>query len=241
MKINFMKSATLLLLISLSGLTAISQTPSAGQDLEIDKFRHHELGVDVTGFIKYFTNIVNSEESVLPFSVYQFSYRFKMQRFGNVRFGAGGAYNEREFQNVFIQDSTIRKFMNNIVNVRIGWEYQSEISKRWQAFYGIDFRPGYGYLRNDAVQYNGGYVVGEETKIKVFGVAPLLGFRFKITPRLSLTSEASFSLSFQESTKRTYFVPLFDTVPPQEEVSTTLKSTFGNFNAPLSIIMTFDL
>ncbi|MFK8038117.1 MAG: hypothetical protein AB8B74_07505 [Crocinitomicaceae bacterium] len=243
-----MKNALVAIIFIIGGFNGISQTDES--NLGIDNFRHHEVGLDATGFIKYFTNILNLDDAVQPVSIYQFTYRFKTRKFGNIRFGAGGNYNEREFQNFFQGDSTVRTRMSNGVSVRIGWEYHTEISKRWEAFYGIDFRPTFSYFRDDAIGYEYSqidpwnntiaYVVGQEVKSKTMGVAPLLGFRFKVTPRLSLTSEASFSVNFQENSTRTYY-SIFDNAVAKEDFKTNLKNTFGSFNAPLSIILTFDL
>jgi len=222
-----------------------SQTQAQGQaQTESEKSAidiMHEIGLDATSFIKYFTNFNNTDFFTAINPDYQLSYRLK-SRFGNLRIGAGGNYSEQEFQNNFIGDSTIRKRMNNAINFRIGLEYKTEISKRWQAFYGIDFRPSFQYFRDDATQYNFEYVIGQETKSRILGVAPLLGFRFKATPRLSLTTEASFPVNFVNTTTRTYFAARFDEVPFREDDEIEgLKSVFGQFNPPISLIVTFDL
>ncbi|MFK8044597.1 MAG: hypothetical protein AB8B72_03825 [Crocinitomicaceae bacterium] len=233
------------ILLAIAATIAISQTQAQGQEIARPENSSlgltHEIGLDATSFIKYFTTFNNTDFFTPTNPTYQFTYRLK-SKYGNVRFGAGGNYSEQEFQNNFIGDSTVRKRMNNALNIRIGYELKTDISKRWQAFYGIDFRPSYQYFRDDAVQYNFEYVVGQEIKSKILGVAPLLGFRFKATPRLSLTTEASFPVNFVNTTTRTYFAARFDGVPFREDDEIEgLKSVFGQFNPPISLIVTFDL
>ncbi|MFD1551014.1 hypothetical protein DNU06_04565 [Putridiphycobacter roseus] len=216
---------------------AFSQNEKAAADWET--VRHHEIGLDATGFIKKFTNITG--ESDFQYPIYQFTYRYKMN-VGNIRFGAGGLYAENEFQNLYYGDSTIRKRFTKTLNLRLGWEFKTDISKRWQAFYGVDFRASYGQFRDDNYTYEYQYSLGREYNTETIGIAPLLGFRFKITPRLSLTTEANFSISMTKSKETIKYIPLNDYVPIVEDKELDeLKSINGYFDAPLSVILTFDI
>lgn len=234
-----MKAIFFIVLFFLSFTDAFSQKLET--ELDWDQNRHHEIGVDATGFIKQFTNLNGDFFSANFIPIYQFTYRYKT-RFGNLRFAIGGNYSEQEFQNLFIGDSTIRKRMNNFISGRIGWEFKNEISKRWQVFYGVDFRPSFSYAREDALQYNFDYVIGQESKSKIMGFAPLLGFRFRLLPRLSLMTEASFVMNFQTTSNRLYYAPRYDEFPAKEDVKMDdLKSVYGSFNAPINVIIAFDL
>lgn len=231
-----MKTLLSFFLIIFACVSAFSQTES---DSQWTHDRHHEIGLDVTAFIKQFTTFNGSGFILDP--VYQFTYRYKT-KFGNARFGIGGAYQESEYQDLWISDSTIRTRMENMVSARIGWEFKTEISRRWQAFYGIDFRPNFYYNRNDSYNYDFEYIIGREEKTTIMGVAPLLGFRFRLTERLSLTTEASFALNFQNSAERIYYMPRYDFVGPKGDYkSEDLKSVYGRFIAPTFITINFDL
>ncbi len=227
--------STLLLLIGTA--QGFSQTEASTKDWETE--RHHEIGLDATGFIKKFTNIIGETDFEYP--TYQFTYRYKTN-VGNIRFGVGGRYADNEFQTFYYTDSTIRKRIGKSLNFRLGWEFKTDISKRWQAFYGLDFRASYFYSRNDAYDYTGSYLLGRESNGETVGVAPLLGFRFKITPRLSLTTEASFAFNISKNNTRIYYIPLIDSAPLIDDLEyDELKSVNGDFNAPLSVILTFDI
>ena len=238
---------TLLLIMGTGQISA--QTPKVNSDAEID--RHHEIGIDVTGFIKRFLNVGNVfydqgygyyyyPEPYNP--IYQATYRYMMKP-GNIRFGVGGAINSEDFDNIiYYGDSTIRKRVNNILDLRLGWEFKTDLSKRWQAFYGLDIRGSYVYSRNDAWNIDIDYVTGRESKTKVLGIAPVLGFRFKISSRFSLTTEASFALNFSETVTKEYYANRNGIVPKKQDfIFPKLNSIKGSFNQPLSIIATFNL
>lgn len=240
-----MKNGFMILALTIVGWGAMGQQNNA--NLPID--HKNEIGLDATGFIKRFLSFGNSYydygygygygEIYNP--TYQVTYR-RLFNAGNIRFGVGGSYNSEDFQKFYSVDSTIRTRMNNSFDARLGWEFKTELSKRWQVYYGVDFRTSYTYFKDDDIDFNASYASGVETNTQVFGLAPLLGFRFKITPRLSLTTEASFALNIQESKTRNYYSPRYEALPPIEDVKApTLKSVYGTFNQPLSVIITFNL
>jgi len=55
--------------------------------------------------------------------------------------------------------------------------------------------------KNDAPYWNGGYANGYMTKSQIYGIAPLLGFRFLLNKRLSISTETSFSLTSNKNSQ----------------------------------------
>lgn len=81
-------------------------------------------------------------------------------------------------------------------NIRAGWEWNTSLSKRWTVFYGGDLRYGYAFEKDEAIYFNAGYAQGTEQSANVFGLAPVLGIRFIINGRISLITEATFSVNY---------------------------------------------
>jgi hypothetical protein len=130
----------------------------------------------------------------------------------------------------------------------VGWEFTNDLSKRWQVFYGLDFRPSFDSYKNDEENSNYDWATGRERKYTVYALAPLLGFKFKLTDRLSISTEASFLMYWQQEENRQYYTPIAaqpQNPPPRpipaEVTSPTLKSVGSNFFQPLFILITFDI
>lgn len=161
---------------------------------------------------------------------------------GNIRFAIGGSYSFEKLKSP--NPSSPQEYVDHrySYDARIGWEFTNEINRKGQVFYGFDFRPSYNYYKNDYGNQNAGYSNGAEEKSQIFGFAPLLGFRFKLSKRLSLVTEANFSVNYQERTSRRYFTPLSNLYPqiPDDSAPKTFK-TYTSFNSPLFIIITFDI
>ena len=215
--------------------------PTFGQDTTKHlKVYHNEFGIDATGFIKQFLNFNQSQFGGNYYQpTYYLTYR-RLLKCGNIRFAIGGDLANAEALPV-PPDSVTTRSSSYSLDARLGWEFFINLHKRWQVFYGVDFRPSYSYSKNDGAFNNGGYANGTENKTQIYGIAPLLGFRFKLTDRLSLTTEASYSINFSTYEGRRYFTPLSSQFPskPDELVPKT-KRMYSNFSQPVSLILTFN-
>lgn len=69
------------------------------------------------------------------------------------------------------------------IDSRIGFEWKSTI-KKWQVFYGVDL--GYSYTK-----YN-----FQKNLIRQYIFAPLIGFRYFISPRFSISTEPKIYLKY---------------------------------------------
>src|SRR5688572_21238722 len=188
---------TFFVLISTSTFSQIiSDTTKTG------KVRRHELGLDITGFLKQFLNFnFDPFYSSTYYPTYYLTYRLHFEKM-NLRMAIGGDGEYNDFVSPYPTDSNYRYERKTFsIDYRIGIEGFSNIGKRWQIYYGADFRPSFTYTKNDAPYWNGGYANGSESFTQVYGLSPLIGFRFRINSRLSFTTEASiaFNLQIQDS------------------------------------------
>jgi hypothetical protein len=201
----------------------------------------NEFGIDATGFIKQFLNFNQSEFSNYYSPTYYLTYR-RHFNCGNLRFAIGGAVESQDLSPVFVGDSNKYHMNSYSLDARLGWEFSSDLSKRWQVFYGLDFRPSYAYSKNDAPYWNGGYANGSENQSQIYAFAPLLGFRIKINNRLSLSTETSLSFNFSESSSRRYYIPVTSQYPSIPDVlNPKTKRFYSSFSQPVFMILTFDI
>ena len=199
----------------------------------------NEFGIDATSFVLRFIKL-NSEESTY-LETYDLTYRRKFEP-GNIRFAIGGNFADEDVPPVFEEDQNKYKYEASTFNARIGWEFKSEISKKWQVFYGADFRPSFQRIKEDATMFNAGYANGYESKVQNYGIAPVLGFRFRLNERLSLSTEASFSVNMQKENTTFYYTPITTDYEPKESfVQPTVHRTFSRFAQPVMIFVTFDI
>lgn len=229
-----MKQVFLLLFMSAFAASAFGQ--------EEPKEYKNEFGLDATGFIKSFLNFNAESISFGPnySPIYYLSYRRKFKP-GNIRFAIGGGYSQEDIP-TSLYDSLKFERNSHSIDFRIGWEFKNELGKRWQVYYGLDFRTSIAHSYNEATYYSGGYANGTESDRQVFGLAPLLGFRFRVTERISLLAEASFSMNWTKNDSRDFYTPLNSSYPerPDEEDPTT-RSVYTSFSQPLSIFFVFDI
>lgn len=228
-----MKKSILILLLSSGVIITRAQESSTNE-----KNYKNEFGIDVTGFVKQFINYNSNSTYYSP--TYYLSYR-RYFKSGNIRFAIGGNYLKGD-NNTGINDQNQYKNISYSFNARIGWEFVNEISKRWQVFYGLDFRPEYSYTKNDMVYQNAGYANGSEIKSEIYGLAPLLGFRFKLTNRLSLLTESNFSINYQKNRQRVYYTPVSSAYPViANPGSKKTEKIFTSFGQALSIYFVFTI
>jgi hypothetical protein len=230
-----MKKLTLALLFAACVLSV------SAQDSTKKVFRN-EFGIDVTGLLKEFLNFNNNSFGSTDYQpVYYLSYRYHLHH-ANLRAGLGGMFSVKEFPSYY-NDTDIYDRSSMNLSLRLGYEWTSRLSRRWQAYYGVDFRTSFTHEKNDSQFSSGGYSNGNESSSQQYGLAPLLGFRFRLNPRLSICTEASFAFYYQVETSRRYYESLDpNTYPPKaDEVKPKTQSFFSSFEQPLSLFLTFDL
>jgi hypothetical protein len=104
---------------------------------------HNEFGIDATAFIRQFFN--PDQQNISTYEpVYYLTYR-RHFKCGNIRAAIGGSFQSQEIPSAFADDKNEYEQHLHTINFRIGWEFYNNLSKRWQVYYGLDFRPGFYY------------------------------------------------------------------------------------------------
>jgi len=230
-----MKQTFLTLLFVATILTTSAQNP-----LVLSKVYHNEIGVNVTGTI---FQLLSSQQRLEAFvnPTYYLTYR-RLFKPGNIRIAVGGSLKEREVLARFPEDRNKYYDKSYHLVYRIGWEFYSDLSNRWQVFYGLDFRTVFVYQKNDAYSQNTLFARGRESNSQSYGVAPILGFRLFISKRLSISTEASFFFNYSQSYSRRFFTPIIVGLPPLPDIEDPkTRSFYTTFSSPASVYLTFDL
>lgn len=202
----------------------------------------NEFGLDATGFLQQFLYFNNSQFPTYYTPVYYVTYR---RHFGkcNLRSAIGGYIYHHPFETPYPNDPNSYEHNTQQLSFRIGWEWTNELAKRWQVFYGMDYLQGFLHDQNDAPYWNGGYANGRETTTIIYGIGPLLGMRFRLTDRISLSTEASLSCNLEIFQSRRYYFStdpqVLPTIPDQKDPKAT--NYYTSFAQPLSVFFTFDL
>jgi hypothetical protein len=216
---------------------------SFAQDTIKAKPQHlNEFGIDVTGFLRQFININTSSFPSEPYSpTYYLTYRHHFSC-GNFRIGVRADFNNSTIPPQFPNDSNKYYLKTYSLNAFIGWEFYTNLGRHWQVFYGADFRPSLTYYENDYENSNNYYVEGSETQAQIYGIAPFLGIRFKLTKRLSILTETSYAINWEQDMNKTYYTPLAGaTSPAPTPVNQKTTKMYSSYSAPLSIFITFAL
>lgn len=194
---------------------------------------HHEIGVNVTEFIKTF---LVPNNIVIPASAtgsYIVTYKTLFKGGPALRFGIGGRYSNR-----VTEDDDFDGFQsvrNTQLSARIGFEWQFKLGKRWNSYAGVDAIYFSTLNRSDVPNFQQGRFITVD-KSRAYGGGPVAGIQFRLHKRISLLTEAAvygqFSSSAQNQT---------DTSFPQNNSSTKRKETNVNFVVPQSlfVVITF--
>lgn len=140
------------------------------------------------------------------------------------RFGIGG-----DIKREVADDDPEDKLIQSSLRLRMGYEKQKKISDRWQINTGID-------LRFSATKFEQTNNSTFNNDSKVFGVSPLIGIQFRLTPHLYLQTEASFNFYHRVSSFESNFDIIFPTQFPVIGGSKS-KTTGGYFELPNALLL----
>lgn len=113
--------------------------------------------------------------------------------------------------------------------MRLGFEKQKQVSKRWQINSGVD-------LKFSASKFEDDNNSSFNNDSKSFGVSPLLGIQFQLTPHLFLQTEAAFNLFYQVNSFESNFDIIFPG-PFPEPSSRDFKTIGGNITIPNALLL----
>ncbi|MBA3898881.1 MAG: hypothetical protein H0X62_01515 [Bacteroidetes bacterium] len=220
-----------LLLIPVLSVFAQETTP-------VEKIRNNEFGIDATSFFRQYLNFGQQQQAYVP------NYYLTYRRYfgpGNIRVALGGNITNYQIPTNFPADENDYRAASYDFDARLGWEFTTELGRRWQVFYGLDARAGLLYSKNDAHYWNGGYANGIETRVETYGIAPVLGFRFKLNDRLSLLTETTYALNWQQRDDRRYFTPVMNQPPLPDFEHPRRSIFFTSFQVPVLLFFTFTI
>jgi hypothetical protein len=242
---NFSMKSILLSILLLCG--AASGFAQAFSPTDTLRYRN-EVGLDATAFIK---NILDFDDASGPAytPTYYITYRRYIGR-GALRAGIGGGFSSGDREEAAEQtgsadNMTEAKYETRQLEARLGYEFYTPLARRWQLYYGADARVARGHSRSEELSVSGVTETERtfESHLSSYGVAPLLGVRFRLTNRISLRTETSFAINRtnQENTARTrYSIP--GTLPVNEQaIRSTVEGFSTSFQQPISVFINFDL
>lgn len=227
-------------LILIAVICSLAWSANAQDSTQSNNYKN-EFGLDVTGFLQQFLYMNGSQFPNYYTPVYYLTYRRHIGKC-NLRAAIGGLYYHQPFESPFINDQNEYERNTQQFDLRVGWEWTSEISRRWQAFYGLDYRQGFMHDYNDAPYWNAGYANGRESTTISYGIAPVLGIRFRLNERISLSTEASLNCRFETYENRRFFLSTDpNSYPPLPDVVDPKVTSFQtSFAQPLSVFLTID-
>ena len=154
----------------------------------------NEINLDATNLFKQFLNLNNSQSSYPYFSdpAYYVGYKRHFDKF-SLRADIGGNYSIEPITGTAIPDSIqMFQYKNKSIALNFGVEHYSKINKKFEAYFGFNFRYSKANLINESYISNPNYVVGKNTETSSIGFCPSLGFKFNINHRFAIQTETFF-------------------------------------------------
>lgn len=217
---------------------------SSGQEIDSVNLISHrnELGIDVTSLINQIFFINTSDYYYPYFPAYFLAYRYRFAKW-SIRSGIGGNFKNQVSPSGYFSGSVnasddTSKFSSLIF--RVGAERDFAIGKRWQAYGGVDmkFVNSRDFRNHD--YSNGGYLYGHDDKGSSIQFGPVIGFRFLITPRLSISSEASWDFYHEWRTEKNFYIPYDDSYPSIPTTNEKTKESGSVLLPPLGLFLNFN-
>lgn len=218
------------------GFMLAQENPSDKTETGPGKVPKHELGLDLSTFVKYYLNFQGGT-GYSARTPYMLTYRhYGLKR--NLRAAISIGYETSDNPSPYNGDPTRYHKQQGDFMGRFGYEWYQDLNKRWQVYYGVDLRCSYSYMKNEGQFYNAGYIYGYEGATVAAGVAPVLGFRFRLNDRLSLLTESSFLIQYSNNWNQRFNKPVTPAYPVLEQEVKTISSSFGtSFSAPTLLVL----
>jgi hypothetical protein len=168
-----------------------------------------QVGVNVSDFVRQYL-VINSSNLNLTPSPYDFNIKLfqnKLVLHPNTRLGfrGGVGYKLAESSNTQNNSSSNFKTYSQSFNIRLGVEFQHDLTKRLTVFYGLDFRNSKSKNNTENWFNNGNGQIetsSNEQSSKSRGAQLAFGVQYKITNYLNLNTEALFGYVTGESSTR---------------------------------------
>lgn len=157
-----------------------------GQKLPITSNNKHEVGFDITPLL---SNTIFKSTGFQPL-LYNVMYRHHFNKW-QLRGGIGVNYNSGK---LYTNDTTAMSRQYKYLAFRVGIERKIDFYRRWQFFYGLDLLTRIN--SSTAIHKHPGNTIENIDKNERYGFASLLGFRFKLNRRISITTESNFAMYY---------------------------------------------
>ena len=189
----------------------------------------HELGVNVSGFIKTFITPANSTPLSASANTYLLTYKTIFKNGAAIRFGLGGNLSDKDQTEDNFTGTLNTK--NNQVNTRLGFEWQFKLARRWNSYVGADLVYSSGLASSETAIDNQNKAV-TSSKLTAFGGGPVVGLQFRINKRVSLLAEAALYFQGSKLVDKS-IIPNF----PNSNSTEVTKEKALNFIGPQSIFL----
>jgi hypothetical protein len=205
------KISSILLLFS---ITTFSFSQIVTPDTSKREYKN-VIGLDATGILR---EVVNLSSTPYFYSPYIISYRRIIKR-NAIRVNIGGYISNSD---VAINGNTMKNSTSSF-DFAVGFEHYAYLTKRWNYYYGIDLLTKIYYT--EGITNN---AINRMTK-NSFGISPLVGLQFRINPRMSISTEASYDIIYA-------MIKTSSTFNFSPYSSNSSRTAFeARFNSPLSI------
>ncbi|MFN8116339.1 MAG: hypothetical protein U0W65_09515 [Bacteroidia bacterium] len=167
-----------------------------GTSIDTTKKEHNNIiSIDATGLLRQFFNL--NTNNYYPYTPYILTYR-RVIKNNAIKLAVGADISINKGTS---NDSLKSSGERNSYNVALGIEHYKYLNKRWNFYYGIDAVYQYStnkskYPRTTTTYYE------SSSESKSYGIAPTLGILFRITNRMSLSTETSYSISYVLTTSK---------------------------------------
>jgi hypothetical protein len=195
----------------------------SGQEVKPDTTKReykNVVGIDATTIIRQFINFNSNAYFSSP---YMISYK-RIIKSNAIRLGLYGnlATSENSSSDTFNVKTTSFN-----VNIGLGFEHYSYLTKRWNLYFGADLITKYN--ENQSEHFSAYDSNTQRSTNFGLGISPLIGIQFRINSRLSLSTESSYDILFV--TSKNHFS--YNSYPYNRNQKRTGINT--QFNAPASI------
>jgi hypothetical protein len=164
----------------------------------------YEIGVNGTAFFNQFINLNLSgktdSNAVSPETPYYLMAKFRVKK-GAIRIGLGASMNVEKTSNGKTADS--KTLSSNDYQLRVGYEKQKNVGKRFDLYYGIDLLAG---INDKVLSSNSGFdFVTLTNRTWVYGIAPVAGLRFRLFSNVALSTETAIRYRYSSSSESADF------------------------------------
>lgn len=179
-----MKKPILLLIFSLTFIFAqnlMAQDNDGENHGDHDDEKYSEVGINATSFINEFISL-NSNDAAIGDYMISYKYHFGSKA---LRLGLGGSFSQVDEDT---DGNGTRTTNNNTFDIRLGYEWNKRITKRWGFYTGMDILAGNDFISSVSDNFER---VETSTRTTIVGGGPVLGVQFFINSHISLMTEGS--------------------------------------------------